>query len=278
MSADGDIDPRKMTADAPVKRRRKRRNKPNPPATVKAAEADTVARLRELPISPGVMAEPVSEGWIASSPHNDDDLWTAQMAAAFGTRSIALVHTFADQLKALCPQDYDFELQRWKTNEAEWNALLALVADTQPENSTQAALAAQMASVHLMQMRLSKDALCGGMVIEKSAALAAKLARTYAIQCETMMLLKGKKVSSRQTIKVVKEVHQYVQYNDNRAGGAKESDAQPQEPRAATIEGCTALPSPRQVDGQVVPVPRDEGQEGLPQARRGQSRRSQGGR
>ncbi|MCT2559239.1 hypothetical protein N0B51_09605 [Tsuneonella sp. YG55] len=194
---------------------------------LKAAEAETVAKLEALPLQPGIMLEPQGEGWKAVSPHNDHDLWVAQMAAAFGTRSIALVHTFADQLKELCPRDYDFDLGRWKTDEREWNALLALVADHQPETSTQAALAAQMASVHLMQIRLAKDALnSGGMVMEKSAALASKLARTFASQCETMMLLKGKKLPSRQTIRVEKTLRQEVHYHDHRTGGVEETDGQ----------------------------------------------------
>ena len=277
MSADDDIDPRKLHVNAPRKRRRKKRGKPAPPANIKAAEAEIVARLEQMPLNPGVMLEPNGEGWRATAPHNDEELWTAQMAAAFGTRSISLVQSFAEQLKALCPNDYDFDLGRWKTDEREWNALLAMVADHQPENAAQAALAAQMASVHLMQIRLSKDALNnGGMVMEKSAALASKLARTYAMQCEVMLSLKGKKRTAKQSISVTRESHHHQHIHVHRDGGAEENDAQPQEPRAAAIEGRASLSGPRKINGEVVPFSRCSGEEGLPEARRGESRSAKG--
>jgi hypothetical protein len=200
-----------------------------------------------------------------------------QLAVAFGTRSVSLIETFVRQLKSLCPQDWDEDLGRWKTSEREWNALLAMVADHQPENASQAALAAQMASVHLMQMRLAKQALnSGGMVMEKDAALASKLARTFAMQCETMQALKGKKQTAKQSISVTRESHHHQHIHVHRDGGSEENDAQPQEARARTIEGCAALPGPREVNGKVVPFPGGEGEEGLPQARWRKSGGSEG--
>ena len=97
--------------------------------------------------------------------------------------------------------------------------LLALVADNQPENSTQAALAAQMAATHWMIMRLSAQALNRGYSVNGGgAALASKLSRTFAMQCETMQALKGKTRTAKQSIHVTKETHQHVHYHDERGG------------------------------------------------------------
>lgn len=254
-----DIDPNKLNVEAKRTRRRKVRKKPDPPASLKASEQAAIERLEQMPLNPGVMLEPKGDGLTITAPHNDLELWDVQLAVAFGTRSSSLIETFVRQLKSLCPKDWDEDLGRWKTNEREWNALLAMVADHQPENASQAALAAQMASVHLMQIRLAKQALnSGGMVMEKDAALASKLARTFAMLCETMMLMKGKKVPSRQTIKVIKEVHQYVQYNDNRGGAAEETAAQPRERSerepARIIDQRDALRGEDE-SGDVVPLP-----------------------
>lgn len=48
-----------------------------------------------------------------------------------------------------------------------------------------------MVAVHLMQMKLSGQALNGGNPEPRSCAIAGKLARTYAMQLETMAKLKG---------------------------------------------------------------------------------------
>ena len=264
---DSDIDPRKINVDRKRRRTRKDRRKPDPPANLKDGEAEAVERLMELPLNPGVMLEPRGGGWKATAPHNDPDLWEAQLAVAFGSRSHALIGTFLHQLRALCPDDWDADLGRWKTNETEWNALLAMVADHQPENTAQAALAAQMAAVHLMQMRLSASALNnGGMVMEKEAALASKLARTFAMQCETMLLLKGKKLPARQTIKVEKTLRQEIHYHDHRPGGAGETGGQCEAKPGKVIENGTAgriadlreVPGSNQT-GEVVPLARRSG-------------------
>ena len=265
-----DIDPRRLDAGERPKRRRKPRSRPDPKPTLKAAQADAEAKLYGMPMSPGVMLEPDGEGYRITAPHNDPALWEVQMAAAFGTRSIALVETFLRQLKSLCPKDWDEDRQAWKTNETEWNALLALVSDHRPDNATQAALAAQMAAVHLMQMRVSAQALNKGyMVLGDDAALASKLARTYAQLCETMHMLKGKKRPARQKITVKRESHHHQHIHVHRGGEGSENHAQPDEPRrarAVTVEGCAALPSPPPIRPALSSAS-DERQEGLPQAR-----------
>jgi len=247
--ARSDVSLRHMDAAKP-KRSRRDRKKPAPPESLKAREADTLAAVKELPLNPGVCLEPRSDHWQVQSPHSDEELWTIQLAEAFGTRSDSLIRVFLDQLANLCPEDWDADRQSFRVNETEWNAVLALVADWKPENSAQAALAAQMAATHLLTMRLASQALNRGHTVNgHDASLTAKLSRAFATQCETMQLLKGKTRMAKQSIHVTRETQHHVHYHDHRGGveNAHQSDAT----GAETIEGCSAMPSANE-SGQVV--------------------------
>ncbi len=258
-----DLNLRRMDAGSPPKRSRKDRKKPEPPDNLKAGKAAARAFADTLPILPSVVCEERGEEMQLQSPHNDETLWGLQLVQAFGTRSYALLDTFLVQLSKLCPQVWDADRRIWKVDETEWNALLALVADHQPENSAQAALAAQMAATHMMVMRLSAQALRGSSIYEADAALASKLARTFAIQCDAMQALKGKSRVAHQSIHVTKEQH--VHYHDNR-GGAR-SEPQSHESRAG-VQPCEAvwseepgrqsLPSPSRAGEGTVPLPRSK--------------------
>jgi hypothetical protein len=261
MSAPDDIDPGRLNVEPSHKRRRKRRDRPDPPASLKASEPAAKARANKRPLSPGVMLEPRPDGrdgWQITSPHNDLNLWELQIADAFGTRSFSAMRIFMRDLKRLARLDWDESAQTWKANERELNAALAMVADIQPRNTSEAALAAQMVAVHWMQMRLSAEALNrGGMILDKEAALAGKLARTYTMQLEAMRALRGGKKPTRQTIIVKKESNHHVHYHTHR--GVGETSGQSHEPPAAIAGQCQALPSP-DTRGEVVPLPRRKGQ------------------
>ncbi len=268
-----DIDPRRMDAAKPRKRRRKDRSLPDPPASLKAGKTAARAFADSLPINPGVMAEARPDRWEAIAPHNDEELWALQMVQAFGTRSWALLDTFLTQLSRLCPQAWDADARLWKVDETEWNALLALVADHQPENSAQASLAAQMAATHMMMMRLSAQALNKGhSIYQADAALASKLARTFAIQCEAMQALKGKSRTANQSIHVHKETHQHVHHHGGGGDFGRQSHGPAESGR--TIEASEAVWSeePRR---DALPSPSREGQEPMP-VPRGKSGRAKG--
>lgn len=221
--APGDIDPANLNVDPARNRRRKKRDRPEPHQSVKAAEAKTLAKLKRMPASPGVMLEPTEQGWCITSPHRDLDLWEKQIAEAFGSRSSSVSKVFMRQLRKLAGQSWDEDHQRWKADETELNAALAMVADVQPRNTQEAALAAQMVAIHWMQMRLSVQALNnGGMIMERDASLAGKLARTYAIQLDTLRSIRGGKPTVRQSIKVTKTLRQEVHYHTHPAGGSQE--------------------------------------------------------
>lgn len=271
------MDVRRMDAGMQPKRRRKDRSKPNPPDNLAAGKEDARAFADSLPTMPGLVLEERDDALEIQSPHNDKTLWELQLVQAFGTRSRALLNVFLMQLGRLCPKDWDEDRREWRTDETQWNALLALVADWRPENSAQAALAAQMAATHLMTMKLSEQALNRGhMVMPLDAALASKLTRTFAIQCETMLALKGQSRTTKQSIHITKETHQHVHQHIHEGGGGENGD-RPHQARTATASECPALPSQVQIDRQPLPSPRGEGQEGLSQARRGETfRRSEG--
>ena len=78
------------------------------------------------------------------------------------------------------------------------------------------------------------------MVLERDAALASKLARTFAMQCEAMQALKGKPRTAKQSIHVHKETHHHVHQHD--AGGGAENGRRTRDPAESgrTIEAASA--------------------------------------
>lgn len=252
-----DIDPAKATVDAKRTRKRKLRNRPDPHPAVKAGEAEALAALERMPVNPGVMLEPADDGeaWQYTPTHNDGDLFEKQLAVALGSRSSAVIRTFMSDLRKLCGSAWDADLQRWKADETELNAALGMVADWQPENTAQAALAAQLVAVHWLTMRLSAQALNnGGMIMEKDAALAGKLARTFAQLCETMQALKGNKSRASQSIKVTRESHHHQHIHVHREGGAPvsedQSDAKPIDGGELHSETAGRIADLREVPGE----------------------------
>jgi|GEM_PF-1153131 len=249
------IDP----ADVDVLTRRKRRprgRKQVPmPATLKPYTAKAKARLEKMPASPGIMLEPDPDGsGTFTSPHDDLEAWEIQIYSAFGTRSTSAMRTFVYQLRALCERDWHGPEKGWAPNERELNAAVNFVNSIQPKNEAQAALAAQMLAVHWMQMRMSAQALKNGAWIDhRDAAIAGKLARTFAMQMDTLARLQGKRQTARQTIRVKKELHQHVHYHDHR--GAGERDGQSHARDAAAPDERAALPSENK-GGDVVPISR----------------------
>lgn len=260
MSAREDIDP-KLVNVAERKPRKRRRVAPEPSAELLAGKDKALKRARARPLSPGVMFEPKEQGYLITAPHSDLELWELQVADAFGTRSQSVMRTFLDQLKALVPTAWDEQAERWKPHEMELNAALAMVADVQPRNVREAALAAQMVAVHWMQMRLSAAALNrGGMVLDRDAALAGKLARTFTMQLDTLERIRGKRRTAKQSIKVTKETHQHVHYHDHR--GARETGGQAHDADARATTQLAALPGTEQ-SGQVLRLPSRKGQAGV---------------
>jgi hypothetical protein len=251
---DGRLEPEKLDLTAKAKRRRRARNRPEPDRELCDGAAKAEARAFARPIPPGIMLEPAGfdeEHW--TSPHSDVDLWQLQLADAFGTRSRAVVITFMGQLQSLVSESHwDEKAKQWRLDENELSAVLAMVNTVKPRDEIEAALAAQMVAVHLLTMKLAARALKYG-ADTQSAAVFAKLARTFTIQMEALRANRTKRPVSRQSIKVRKELHQHIHYHRGDDG----NDRQAHEPRAA--DNCAALPSP-DAGGRVVPMPSRKGQ------------------
>lgn len=261
---DGRIDPAKLDAAVNPRRRRRKRNRPEPAAELRDWEgaADERAHARSYP--PGIMLEPAGYGEeIWTAPHSDDSLWTLQLADAFGTRSRAVISTFLSQLEALCGHSHwDDEAKQWRLDENQFSAALAIVNSVQPRNEMEAALAAQMVAMHLLTMKVSAYAIKHE-YDTRTAAAAGKLARTFTLQMEALRSLRGEKRETHQSISVTKELHQHVHYHR----GEGESEGQPHEQPATIVDQCTALPSP-EPGGESVPLPSRERQDTMPDARR----------
>lgn len=263
-----DVDPKALTV--PRKRRRhKARTRPAPDPELQDTEGEARARADARRYPPAVMLEDDGEGWQPTPDHSDDSRWLLQMADAFGTRSIPVIEVFFRHLRDLCRESWDELTQSWKTDETELNALIAMVNDVGPENTQEAAFAAQMASVHLLQMRMTRQALNrGGYVFAKDAATASRLARTYTEQMAELRRMRG---GEHNTFR--QDIHVHKHYHHHREG--EENDGRPQEARASTIEGRATLPSDMQGNPSALPSPRDARKAGLPDPWREESRREE---
>ena len=261
---DGRIDPAKLDVAEKPRRRCRKRNRPEPAAELRDWEKAAEQRAYARPYPPGIMLEPVGrdkEDWTA--PHSDPGLWELQLADAFGTRSQAVIATFMGQLEALCDQSYwDETTKQWRLDENQFSAALALVNNVKPRNEMEAALAAQMVAVHLLTMKIAARAITFD-YDTRTAAAAGKLARTFTLQLEMLQSLRGRKRTTRQSIKVTKELHQHVHYHR----GEGENDGQPHGRPATIVDQCATLPSP-EPGGESVSLSGDEGQDKMQTARR----------
>jgi len=150
------------------------------------------------------------EGIKFTSPVNQEDAWEQELQRALGTSSEAAMATFVFQLSDLCRTTFDHQHGHLVPNELELNSILAFIRGVNPANEMEAALAAEMVAIHLMQMRVSKAALRDCYQVDPpSTLLASKLAKTFAAQCEALSKLQSRGVEARQIIRVEKHVHQH---------------------------------------------------------------------
>ncbi len=194
------------------------KRKPALPAIERAAVDSARKRHSARPINPGVIVAPAKTGYRLVAPHRDEEAWKILILDAFGTRSVSTARVFLDQLAAICRPAAGVDGQ-WAPNEVDLNALVGMVNSVRPRNEIEAALAAQMAAIHILTARLLAEAVeVDGWVNSEKAALAVKMARTFAQQCDTLNRLKGR--VSRQSIKVKYERHNHQHVHVE--GGASE--------------------------------------------------------
>ena len=246
----GMVHPASLDIAAKPKRKQRARNRPKPAPELDQWAVGAEARALSRPYPPGIILEPAGfdkEHW--TPPHNDPDLWGLQLADAFGTRSRAVISTFLAQLAALCGSSHwDEEAKQWRLDENEYSAALAMVNSIKPRNEMEAALAAQIVAIHLLQMKVAARAIKYE-YDTKTVAVAGKLARTFTMQLESLQRLRGKQKITRQSIQVTKELHQHVHYHR----GSIETNGQPQATSAGRSGELPALPSPDE-SREIVPL------------------------
>lgn len=249
----GRIDPAKLDAAAKPRRRPLKRKRPKPAAELKDWEKGARRRADARAYPPGIMLVPAGfdrEHW--SAPHGDAQLWTLQLADAFGTRCRATIATFLSQMEALCGKNFwDEEARQWRLDEHEFSAALAIVNSLHPRNELEAAHAAQMVAIHLLTMKVTARAIKYE-YDTRTAAVAGKLARTFTAQREAFERIRKPNRTAKQSIKVTKETHYHHHRHLHR--GAEETEGQPHDARAATIEGSAPVPGD-EPGGEVLRMP-----------------------
>ena len=234
-----------------------------------------IEKHERRPATPQIKITTEAGKWWFGSPYAvaDEDHWVALLFEAFGTRSQGTFRTFMCQLSELCSNEWNEAESAWHPAEDELVAAVQIVRSTRPRNEAEACLAAQMVAVHTMQMKLSAQALKGGWPDPRTCAIAGKLARTYALQLETMAKLKGRGARQRITVrKTSTHEHKHIHLHQ----GDFENGNQPHGPSGSRatevgatggLESSAALPSPHPA-GHPLHVPGIEGEEALSHSRR----------
>jgi len=222
--------------------------------SIARAKTRTLAR-RHPPVVALDRSEPGPAKWSWPFGETEEETrdWRWLILDAFGTRREAIAGCFLNSLIALCSTEWDDSREEWIPNEGELAAMLGIVNAHQPKNEAEAALAAQMAAVHLLTMKVGKRVADYPHDTRMINAFA-KLTHAGAAQFDAMVTLKGKRRSTRQHITVARETHVHHHQHVHLAGGGDQTEGQPDEPNGTGVaEGCAALPGPDEA-GRVVPL------------------------
>jgi hypothetical protein len=191
--------------------------------------------------------------------HSDRDGWLTRLVDAFATRGTDFAVSQLNQIMAAC-RDSDGKIDPTRVN-----AMLAMIEAAAPENELQAALAVQMAITHYAATTLIMRTMRVDQISQFDAAgnMAIKLARTFALQAETLGKLQRR---GEQIVKVV-HVHpgaQAIVGNVSAAatgaigpggGGTDETRNQPHAKVIAAASPATVLPALWSQNPEREPVP-----------------------
>lgn len=238
------------------------------------------------PPAPGVVFEQEVDGrWQIGSPYGDREAWEVMICEAFGTRSHATMWTFLDQLRALMGDYHNGTA--WVPDDFAVTAAINIVKACQPENEIQAALAAQMVAVHFLTMKAAKATAGYDTVDPRDISMVSKLARTYAMQAETLGKLQGKVKTQHITVSYERHEHHHTHVHDERhvhlSGGGPGNGGQGYGPAhglpAGIIGDASRAPlSGPHAAGDALSEAGDQGAPPVPVARlRERVRRTQGG-
>lgn len=267
----GDIDP--AAVDVAARPRRQARNRPDPSPELREWEKGAEARAWKRPYPPNIMFEPAGfDEEEMTSPHSDPGLWALQLADAFGTRSNAVINLFLSQLQEMCGKGiWDEDAKQWRMSEVEFSAMLALVNAHRPKDEVQAMVAAQMVGLHILSMKVTARGIKYPHE-SRTVSNAARLAGATAELAETMQSLKGRKRTTRQSIKVTKETHIHAHRHDHHHGrGSAGNGGRPHErddtPAAEIVDGCPPVRSENE-GGKILSLSCHKGAQSLQAARR----------
>jgi hypothetical protein len=290
-----------------VKKRRGRRNAlteaaaaalPTFPANMRDAVDAARERHKARPAAVGtrVYADPKApEGWFLDSPYRELDAWEVMICESFGTRSHSVMWTFLNQLVGLCEQTWRPEKKgdaggRWMPDELQLNFIINLLNSEKPDTPLQAAILAQMAANHMMQMRLGEGTLGNSGWIDPARVMAsAKLANAFANQADAYLKLRGRVTKQELTISYERHVHVHHHkhahlHQTPPVEGEQDFSERPHDltgpdntvrKTSGSHEGGAALLS-ENTPGFVVPMPGHAGQAQVLPPRRSKSRRSPG--
>ncbi len=206
-------------------------SRPPMPTALAAHIPEAEHRTLQRPLNPGVAVDERPGTLVFTSIHANYRGWERQIADAFGSNSQSIAQMFLRQLSELCSREW--QRDRWEPDQVELNALLGIINSIRPENELQAALAAQMIAVHFATMKLAAQTLRGGCVDKLSANTMARLASTYASQCEALDRLKGRRGRQEINVRYERHDHKHVHLE----GGGAETGDQPHAPREITRRG-----------------------------------------
>jgi hypothetical protein len=208
--------------------------------------------------------------WSFGCPYAEEDAghWQALLFEAFGTNSVGTVQTFLQQLSAITGHGWDAAEDAWRPDIAQLNTVIGIIASTEPQNEAQAAMAAQMAALHMTAMGLAKRCANSGYPDERTAATLARVSKAYAGLARTMAQLQGKATRHEQHFHYHDERHVHVGGGSNSGGQAHACDIGGQHTHAADpVSTIAALPRPCPNNGHAMPSAGSEGQASLPDAR-----------
>lgn len=228
------------------------------PATYRASVGKAQARTLRRGHGPVVAIDPDTNA--LENPFEEERAdWEWMIIDTFGTRCHQVAYVFINHLVGLCGTTWNESTQRWVPDQDELTTVLHIVAANRPRNEAEAALAAQIAATHMILMKVAKRA-ADYPWDTRTVGTFAKLAKTSAVQIDTMAGLKGKRRTTRQQINVVHEKHVH-HHQHVHVGGAEKSEGQCDATRtgvrklsgAGSLGECPALPGEDEA-GRVVPL------------------------
>lgn len=216
------------------KSRTRARDKDEPTPRMK----EGIDRAREVhferPIPPGVMVayDENTGGYELDAPHRDVEGWEVHVCEAFATRSHAVMWAFLDTLADMVGRQWitgkEDESGRWLPNEVALNFALNVIHAEQPDTPLQAMLCAQMVATHLMQMKTAARVNDSTFPDARMAAISGKLARTFAMQMDTLRRAKGKVPTQNINVSYEQHVHHHHHQHAHMEGGGGDFGGQPQ--------------------------------------------------